>query len=181
MEGMRRAVDAAHDADIRICMLDAQQAFRGDTADMFPDNGQWRALLDLPHTFVVLNKADTVNVAADAAAAWVRARNIDCPAVLLSCATMAGWGPLMELLAADIRQSWDAATADQMPLTKARHRQHLQRCLDRLRAFTLSADGSPVLAAEELRAAAAALGRITGHIGTEDVLDALFSTFCIGK
>lgn len=38
-----------------------------------------------------------------------------------------------------------------------------------------------VLAAEELRQAANALGRITGRVDVEDVLDALFSQFCIGK
>lgn len=37
------------------------------------------------------------------------------------------------------------------------------------------------LAAEELRTAACALGKITGAIDTEDVLDAIFSEFCIGK
>jgi tRNA modification GTPase len=38
-----------------------------------------------------------------------------------------------------------------------------------------------VFAAEELRLAASALGRITGKVDVEQVLDALFSTFCIGK
>lgn len=38
-----------------------------------------------------------------------------------------------------------------------------------------------VLAAEELRYAAQAVGRVTGEIGSEDVLDALFRDFCIGK
>jgi tRNA modification GTPase len=38
-----------------------------------------------------------------------------------------------------------------------------------------------VLAAEKLRYAAQAVGRVTGEIGTEDVLDALFKGFCIGK
>jgi tRNA modification GTPase len=37
------------------------------------------------------------------------------------------------------------------------------------------------LVAEDLRAAVAALGRATGRIGTEEMLDALFSSFCIGK
>lgn len=37
------------------------------------------------------------------------------------------------------------------------------------------------LAAEELRAAARALGRVTGIIDTEDLLDAIFTEFCIGK
>ncbi len=39
----------------------------------------------------------------------------------------------------------------------------------------------PELAAEELRAAAHALGKVTGAIDTEDILDALFGEFCIGK
>lgn len=37
------------------------------------------------------------------------------------------------------------------------------------------------LAAEELRVAAKALGRVTGAIDTEDLLDAIFGEFCIGK
>jgi len=43
-------------------------------------------------------------------------------------------------------------------------------------------DGSKVVfAAEELRYAAQAIGKVTGAIGVEDVLDALFKGFCIGK
>jgi tRNA modification GTPase len=38
-----------------------------------------------------------------------------------------------------------------------------------------------VIAAEELRYATQAIGRVTGAIGVEDVLDALFADFCIGK
>ena len=38
-----------------------------------------------------------------------------------------------------------------------------------------------VLAAEELRYAAVAVGKVTGHIDVEDILDAVFKDFCIGK
>ena len=38
-----------------------------------------------------------------------------------------------------------------------------------------------VLAAEELRYAASAVGKISGEIGVEDVLDVIFRDFCIGK
>jgi tRNA modification GTPase len=41
--------------------------------------------------------------------------------------------------------------------------------------------GDLVIAAEELRAARAAFDRLTGRAGVEDVLDALFSRFCLGK
>lgn len=38
-----------------------------------------------------------------------------------------------------------------------------------------------VFAAEELRYAATAIGKVTGAIGVEDILDAVFRDFCIGK
>ncbi len=38
-----------------------------------------------------------------------------------------------------------------------------------------------MFAAEELRYAAQAIGRVTGDIGVEDVLDSVFRDFCIGK
>jgi tRNA modification GTPase len=66
-------------------------------------------------------------------------------------------------------------------ITRARHRAALEACvahLDRLRA---GAGGLPELAAEDLRLAVRALGEVAGQVGIEDVLDRLFSGFCIGK
>jgi tRNA modification GTPase len=41
--------------------------------------------------------------------------------------------------------------------------------------------GGHELAAEELRLAATALGHVTGHVDVEELLDVIFSDFCIGK
>lgn len=60
-----------------------------------------------------------------------------------------------------------------------RQRQHLQRCRAALDAFGDEAD--ELLAAEHLRHARRALDELTGQAGTDDMLDALFGTFCIGK
>lgn len=63
---------------------------------------------------------------------------------------------------------------------RARHRQHVEQCteaLERYQAVHMELE----IAAEELRAAAKSLGRVTGIIDTEDLLDAIFSEFCIGK
>ncbi len=67
-------------------------------------------------------------------------------------------------------------------ITRARHREALERCLDHLdRLCAGAAGGLPELAAEDLRLAVRALGEVGGHVGVEDVLDRLFAGFCIGK
>ncbi|HTC08336.1 MAG TPA: tRNA uridine-5-carboxymethylaminomethyl(34) synthesis GTPase MnmE, partial [Acetobacteraceae bacterium] len=65
------------------------------------------------------------------------------------------------------------------PLTRARHRAALQETESHLARAT-DAD-LPELMAEDLRLALRALGRITGQVGVEDLLDTIFSRFCIGK
>ncbi|MEZ5873814.1 MAG: hypothetical protein R3D30_02990 [Hyphomicrobiales bacterium] len=65
-------------------------------------------------------------------------------------------------------------------LTRTRHRTELVSARDALKRF-VNHDLSPELSAEELRIAAHHLGRLTGHIGVEEVLGAIFAEFCIGK
>jgi len=70
-------------------------------------------------------------------------------------------------------------TAGSPPLTRARHRAALEEALACLRA---ARDATlPELRGEDLRQALRAIGRITGHVGVEDILDTLFAAFCIGK
>jgi tRNA modification GTPase len=71
------------------------------------------------------------------------------------------------------------ASAGSPPLTQARHRAALLEASARL-AGARTAD-LPELRAEDLRLALRALGRITGNVGVEDILDTLFARFCIGK
>jgi tRNA modification GTPase len=65
------------------------------------------------------------------------------------------------------------------PPTRARHRESLTHCVTALDSAQTAV--LPELAAEDLRSAADALGRITGRIDIEDMLDAIFRDFCIGK
>ena len=65
------------------------------------------------------------------------------------------------------------------PLTRARHRAALTEATECLTAARAAA--WPELRAEDLRLALRAIGRITGHVGVEDILDTLFARFCIGK
>jgi tRNA modification GTPase len=65
--------------------------------------------------------------------------------------------------------------------TRARHRHYLNDCLSGL-LQAVTADHLPTeLRAEDLRRAADSLGRITGRIDIEDLLDVIFRDFCIGK
>jgi tRNA modification GTPase len=69
-------------------------------------------------------------------------------------------------------------------VTRARHRRALEEtvaALDRAAAETATSNPREELIAEELRAATSALGRLTGRIDVEDVLDKIFRDFCIGK
>lgn len=74
------------------------------------------------------------------------------------------------------------AGAESALITRDRHRAALseaQGALERALGPTLA--GHEDLLAEELRAAAAALGRLTGRVDVEDILDVIFRDFCIGK
>jgi tRNA modification GTPase len=64
-------------------------------------------------------------------------------------------------------------------LSHARHREAFADAAESLRDAAMQRD--PVLRAESLRLAARALGRIAGRVDVEDVLDHIFSRFCIGK
>jgi tRNA modification GTPase len=102
-------------------------------------------------------------------------------AVGISCRTGAGLTELVTVLGERARALVTDGSAP--ALTRARHRaeliaagEALQRALD-----ALDAPLELALLAEELRLAARALGRITGTVGVEEVLDRIFATFCIGK
>jgi len=67
-------------------------------------------------------------------------------------------------------------------ITRARHREALSTALCGLQAAGAHDFGTEIeLVAENYRAAAAALGRLSGHIDAEELLDHIFSRFCIGK
>ena len=67
-------------------------------------------------------------------------------------------------------------------LTRVRHQQAVRQALEHLKAsLELSVTDQTELVAEEFRSATSALSRILGHVDIEDVLDNIFTSFCIGK
>jgi tRNA modification GTPase len=80
-----------------------------------------------------------------------------------------------------------AALEDKMPkassraITHQRHRHHVARASECLRQYRDNAMAPIEIRCEYLRLAAVECARITGHIDVEDLLDVIFSSFCIGK
>jgi tRNA modification GTPase len=66
-------------------------------------------------------------------------------------------------------------------VTRERHRAALREVVELLARAVAEPKAQEDLVAEELRLAARALGRLTGRVDVEDVLDVIFRDFCIGK
>jgi len=104
-------------------------------------------------------------------------RPVPAGAIGVSALTGEGLATLRDRLAAAARSLTESSGPP--PLTQARHRSALHETAARL-AGAQEAD-LPELRAEDLRLALRAVGRITGSVGVEDILDTLFARFCIGK
>ncbi|HEY6025746.1 MAG TPA: hypothetical protein VIV09_02500, partial [Pseudolabrys sp.] len=102
------------------------------------------------------------------------------PVFSISALSGDGVPPLLgalERFAADALAGADAAL-----VTRVRHRRALEETLAALsRALTRPVAEREDLLAEELHGAARALGRLTGRVDVEDILDVIFRDFCIGK
>ena len=98
----------------------------------------------------------------------------------LSASTGAGFDTLLTALTHHAEGF--LAGAEPALVTRERHRRALEDALAALqRALTPNLAAKEDLRAEELRIAARALGRLTGRIDVEDILDVIFRDFCIGK
>ena len=99
------------------------------------------------------------------------------PAYAISTKTGEGIDQLVEAMKEKIAERMEFAAS---PLiTRARHRAAMTEAVDALTRF--DAHAPLELSCEELRLAATAIGKITGKIWVDDVLDLVFSRFCIGK
>lgn len=164
-EGVARALKRAESADLKIVVLDA-------TRKTVPKDTE--ALID-GDAIVVANKADATAVLAG----WeINGRSV----LPISVRTNTGMGALLDLLEKEVVER--IGLTGSATLTRARHREALTDCIAALDRFLRGSERhntSAELAAEDVRLAARALGRITGRIDVEDLLDVIFRDFCIGK
>ena len=170
-EGVRRALARAEEADLRIWVSDATERVSGAggvSRETVLADGHARSG-DL-HVF---NKADLIGAAPPEAGGE--------DVCLVSAKSGAGFDLLERRLAQVVRQRLEA---DEAPLvTRARHRELVEEALAAVeRGLEAARIGiGAELVSEDLRLAARALGRITGSIDAEDLLDRIFSQFCVGK
>jgi len=95
----------------------------------------------------------------------------------VSALTGQGIDALLDTLHKEIDARFTASASP--PLTRARHRAALEECAENLNR-SLQAPQTD-MRAEDVRLAMRALGRITGRVDVEDLLDIIFKDFCIGK
>jgi tRNA modification GTPase len=169
-EGVRRASERAAAADLVLWVIDGSAI--GGAA------GESMESTSLSECWVIRNKADLI-----VDKLWINCESGSAPSqreFTISAARGAGVEALVKALSAHARDYFGATEA--ALVTRARHRQALEGTIAALdRAVAQGHSGNEELIAEELRSAAMMLGRLTGRVDVEDVLDMIFRDFCIGK
>ena len=161
-EGIRRARARAKAADLNIVLFDGAR---------WPElNYEAEAQVN-DNAIAVLNKIDLLPEESGAVSIG------DAEAIKISCMTGEGIDELLNRIKYFLETRYRPSASP--ILTRARHRHALENCLAALERY--DANNGSELAAEELRLAANALGRITGRVDIEKVLDIIFMDFCIGK
>ena len=164
-EGIRRAEARAAEADIRLALFDIT---------LWPELDAKTLGLVGDDTVPILNKADLLGPGQGPGA---KERVGGRPVVIASAKTGAGMAELLKCVESMVSHRIDLAGSP--ALTRTRHRDALEQSVDALTRFAGASEEA--LAAEDLRLAARALGRITGRVEVDDILDVIFRDFCIGK
>ena len=155
-EGVRRALKAGDEADLRIWLHDAREPFRSDRVR--------------PGDLVVSNKSDLVDP-----------KSVSRETLAISAKAGDGIDEVEAEIVARISSLTKNVTAP--IITRARHRQGIERALAHLETASQNLDNGigAELVSEDVRLASRDLGTLTGHVDPESVLGAVFSSFCIGK
>jgi tRNA modification GTPase len=168
-EGIRRSRSAQKDADLQLVVIDGSTELTEDDRRLIDEASVGKHM-------IVINKADLPRMIAPPA------MGSDTVCVALSAKTGEG----VEDLRVAIRSALvggGADTTDGVMVTNVRHQAALERAMESLSQAKRSVGQrmADEFVAVDVRAAAEALGEITGAITTDEILEQIFSTFCIGK
>ncbi len=178
-EGVARSEALIRDADLHIRVVDA-------SVPLPPEEARAIAALPPGRTIVVLNKADLVQKTGNGEQDKYLLSPISyLPSPICSCLvsarTGANLGELTRRMAELLSSDEAAASA---PEISERHRREIETARNAVAAARecLAQGGEGlVLAAQRLAEGAEALGRVTGRVWSEELLDAIFGKFCVGK
>lgn len=182
-EGVLRAQKAIEEADVVIIMFDSSQEL---------DDQDVEVLKSVPHkrTILVLNKCDLERkLTPSNVLEKIRMLGIDnekIPSekpVMISALTGEGLDELGERIICSVFRGAKLHSTESIIMTNRRHVQHVERAIKLLNeGISLIESGQPdEITALVVREAANELAAIIGLVTTEDVLNEIFSRFCIGK
>ena len=170
-EGVRRARERAAAADLVLWVIDPSAG--GLAANGYPEN------LANAEIWLVRNKIDLPD-ASSCVKTGKRSNNESKFTLSISALTGQGFEAFSAALSAYAKTYF--ASTEAAVITRARHRHALEETVAALdRALVRDDANGEELIAEDLRAAATTLGRLTGRVDVEDILDVIFRDFCIGK
>ena len=161
-EGIRRALARAESVDLVIWLMDA-----AGTIEEPPPGFRDRA----DRMLRVVNKVDLLPEGIPP--------RLEAGSIAISVKTGIGLPELTRRLAGIAAER--IGPNEDPVITQTRHRQLIEACAESLSDFLSQEPSQVELRAEDLRRGAHALGRVTGRVDVEDVLDQVFKRFCIGK
>ncbi len=162
-KGIKLSLSRAEEADLKLVVVDAKNL---DFTDVL------RKLLD-ENAILVINKSDLLEKDIDPEIKKINH-------VLISIKENLNIDELILNIKNNLKNKFIAS--DDILITRERHRQHLQQCLDHLKNFNQKKEIEDFdKAAEDLRLATRHLGMIVGKVDVEEILGSIFNDFCIGK
>ncbi len=162
-KGIKLSLNRAEEADLKLVVVDAKSL---DFTDVL------KGLLD-DNAILVINKSDLLEKDIDLE---IKKTNH----VLISIKENKNIEELILKIKNNLKNKF--LTSDDILITRERHRQHLQQCLDYLNNFNQKKEIEDFdKAAEDLRLATRHLGMIVGKVDVEEILGSIFNDFCIGK
>jgi tRNA modification GTPase len=162
-KGIKLSLNRAEEADLKLVVVDAKNL---DFTDVL------KGLLD-ENAILVINKSDLLEGDVD-----LETKKLD--HVLISIKENLNIDELILKIKNNLKNKF--ITSDDILITRERHRQHLEQCLEHLKSFNKKNDIEDFdKAAEDLRLATRHLGMIVGKVDVEEILGSIFNDFCIGK
>jgi len=162
-KGIKLSLNRAEEADLKLVVVDAKN----------PDfNDVLKGLLD-ENAILVINKSDLLEGDIEPE---IKKLNH----VLISIKQNLNIDELILKIKDNLKNKF--ISSDDILITRERHRQHLEQCLEHLKNFNKKNEVEDFdKAAEDLRLATRHLGMIVGKVDVEEILGSIFNDFCIGK